>query len=160
MKVRLSARDHASTLFDLEIAVMLARALAGAALIILALAAPAAAISITNLDDKDYKITVVEGDKQTDHQLKASQVLEGVCLKGCTIVIDDGEDQYSVKEGEAPGVVIQEGELYYDGPEPGEQTGAQQGDQKGTPKGAAPPPAPPAPAPQPQAPPKADEPKK
>lgn len=136
---------------------MLARALAGAALILLALAAPAAAVSITNLDDKDYKITIVEGEKQTEHQLKASQVLEGVCLKGCTIVIDDGEDQYAVKEGEAPGVVIQEGELYYDGPEPAEQTDAQPADPKAAPKGGG---APPAPATPPPAAPKKDEPEK
>lgn len=132
---------------------MLARALAGAALILLALLAPATAITITNLDEKEYKITIVEGEKQSTHQLKGSQVLEGVCLKGCTIVIDDGEDQYAVKEGEAPGVVIQEGELYYDGPEPAEQTDPPQGQQKGAPP-------PPAAAPQAPAAPKTNEPEK
>ena len=52
-----------------------------------ATADPAAAISITNRDDKEYKITVLEEDgaKTTDHVLKPNQILEGICLKGCVI---------------------------------------------------------------------------
>ena len=37
-------------------------------------ATPSSAISITNRDDKDHKITVIEGEAKTDHALKASAV--------------------------------------------------------------------------------------
>ena len=40
------------------------------------------AVSITNRDDHDHKVTIIEGDTRTDHVLKPSQVLTGVCAKG------------------------------------------------------------------------------
>jgi hypothetical protein len=78
--------------------------------------ASAQAISITNHDDKDQKITVIEGDKKADHVLKAGQVLDAVCLKGCVLRLNDSEnDEYEL---EGPEVVsIEEGVLYYEGPE-------------------------------------------
>jgi hypothetical protein len=77
---------------------------------------PAAAISITNRDDKEYKITVLEEDgaKTTDHVLKPNQILEGICLKGCVIRLNDNEeDEYELVEGTEV-VSIEEGYLYYD----------------------------------------------
>lgn len=81
-----------------------------------ATADPAAAISITNRDDKEYKITVLEEDgaKTTDHVLKPNQILEGICLKGCVIRLNDNEeDEYELVEGTEV-VSIEEGYLYYD----------------------------------------------
>jgi len=80
---------------------------------------PAAAISITNRDDKEYKVTIIEEDgaKKTDHALKPNQVLENVCLKGCVLRLDDSdEDEYELVEGTEI-VSIEEGYLYYDQPE-------------------------------------------
>lgn len=81
-----------------------------------AAAGPAAAISITNRDDKEYKITVLEEDgaKTTDHVLKPNQILEGICMKGCVIRLNDNEeDEYELVEGTEV-VSIEEGYLYYD----------------------------------------------
>jgi hypothetical protein len=81
-----------------------------------ATADPAAAISITNRDDKEYKITVLEEDgaKTSDHVLKPNQILEGICLKGCVIRLNDNEeDEYELVEGTEV-VSIEEGYLYYD----------------------------------------------
>ncbi len=78
----------------------------------------AGSVSITNRDDKEHKLTIIEEDgaKKTDHVLKASQVLEGVCLKGCIIRLNDSEeDEYELEGSEV--VSIEEGYLYYDGPE-------------------------------------------
>ena len=74
------------------------------------------AVSVTNRDDKDFKITVIEGDAKQDHVLKPSAVLEGICQKGCVIRLNDSEnDEYEL---EGPEVVsIEEGYLYYDGPD-------------------------------------------
>jgi hypothetical protein len=88
----------------------------------------AAAVSITNRDDKEHKLTILEEDgaKKTDHVLKPSQVLEGICAKGCIVRLNDSEeDEYELEGMEI--VSIEEGYLYYDGPEgpAAPQTGAQ-----------------------------------
>ena len=81
------------------------------------------AVSITNRDSKDFKLTIIEGDTKQDHVLKPSGVLEGVCGKGCIIRLNDSEnDEYEL---EGPEVVsIEEGYLYYDGPDAPAEPGA------------------------------------
>ena len=74
------------------------------------------AVSITNRDDQDHKVTIIEGDTKTDHVLKPSQVLTGVCAKGCTIRLnDDEDDEYELVADDV--VSIDEGSLYYDNPD-------------------------------------------
>ena len=82
----------------------------------------ASAISITNRDDKDHKITVIEGETKTDHALKATAVIENICLKGCVVRLNDSEnDEYELEGNEV--VSIEDGYLYYDGPDaPAENT--------------------------------------
>jgi hypothetical protein len=88
-------------------------ALAG---LLLSTVSAAATVSITNRDDKDHKLTVIEGDAKADHVLKPSQVLEGICQQGCIIRLNDSEeDEYELEGSEI--VSIEEGYLYYDGPE-------------------------------------------
>jgi len=91
-----------------------------AALLSLGLSAAVAdaAVTITNRDDKDHKVTVLEDDgaKKTDHVLKANQILENLCPKGCIIRLNDSEeDEYELEGNEQ--VSIEEGYLYYDTPE-------------------------------------------
>lgn len=77
-----------------------------------------AAVSVTNRDDKDHKLTLVEADgaTKTDHTLKPNQVLEGVCAKGCILRLNDSEeDEYELEGTEI--VSIEDGYLYYDLPE-------------------------------------------
>ncbi|HJU31008.1 MAG TPA: hypothetical protein VJ740_06130 [Hyphomicrobiaceae bacterium] len=74
------------------------------------------AVTITNRDDLDHKVTVVEGDTRTEHVLKPQQVLAGVCLKGCTVHLDDDEEEEYQLEAEDV-VSIEEGALYYDTPD-------------------------------------------
>ena len=95
-----------------------------------------ASVTLVNRDEKDHKLTVLEdgGTKTTEHMLKPSQVLEGICEKGCVIRLNDSEeDEYDLEPNDK--VSIEEGYLYYDEP-----AGAQQG------SGGAPQPSP-APAP-------------
>ena len=74
------------------------------------------AVTITNRDDQDHKVTVVEGETKTDHVLKPSQVLKGICAKGCTVRLDDDEeDEYQLEAEDV--VSIEEGALYYDTPD-------------------------------------------
>ena len=93
----------------------------------LSAASMAVGVSITNRDDKDHKLTIMEGEAKADHVLKPSQVLEGICEKGCIVRLNDSEnDEYELEGAEV--VSIEEGYLYYDGPEaPNEGQGGDAG---------------------------------
>jgi hypothetical protein len=96
--------------------------------------ATAHAASIANRDDRDHKVTIIEGDTKTDHVVKPSQVLTGICAKGCTVRLDDDEDdEYQLEANDV--VSIEEDSLYYDNPDtpaapPAPATGQKSG-QKG-----------------------------
>jgi hypothetical protein len=94
---------------------------------VLTLASPAGAISLTNRDDRDHKITIIEGAEKVDHKLGSQAALEGVCLKGCVIRLNDSDnDEYELEGNEI--VSIEEGYLYYDGPDaPAEPPAADSG---------------------------------
>ena len=79
-------------------------------------AASAYAASVTNKDDKDHKLTILEGDSKRELQLQPNGVLEGVCLKGCTMRLGSSEDDEYVLEG--PEVIsIEDSKLYDDAPD-------------------------------------------
>jgi hypothetical protein len=79
-------------------------------------ASTANAVSVTNRDDREVKLTVIEGEAKQDHILKPSQELKEVCQKGCVIRLNDSEnDEYELEGSEV--VSIEEGYLYYDGPD-------------------------------------------
>jgi hypothetical protein len=92
----------------------LLRAFAASVFLLATLGTDAAmAVSITNRDDSDQKVTVIEGDSTKDHILKPSAVLEGVCGKGCVVRLNDSEnDEYELEGTEV--VSIEDGYLYYD----------------------------------------------
>ena len=74
-------------------------------------AAPAA--SVTNRDDRDHKVTVIEGEAQQEHVVKPNAALEGICRKGCLIRLDDDEDDpYELEGSEVTS--IEGGQLYDD----------------------------------------------
>ncbi len=74
------------------------------------------AVSVTNRDDRDVKLTVIEGEARQEHILKPSQELKEICQKGCVIRLNDSEnDEYELEGAEV--VSIEEGYLYYDGPD-------------------------------------------
>ena len=73
--------------------------------------------SITNRDERDHTVTIIEGEAKADHVLKPSQTLSDVCLKGCTIRINNNaDDEYRLTGGDA--VVIEDGTVFYDTPDP------------------------------------------
>jgi hypothetical protein len=74
------------------------------------------AVSITNRDEHDHKVTIIEGDKKAEHLLKPMQALDGICARGCTIRLNDAEDdEYQLEANDV--VSIEDGSLYYDGPD-------------------------------------------
>lgn len=82
----------------------------------------AAALTVINRDDHDHKVTLVEGTRSTDHVLKPDTQIENVCLKGCIVRLNDSdEEEYELEGNEV--VFIEDGNLYYDGPDAAPSTG-------------------------------------
>jgi hypothetical protein len=72
-----------------------------------------ATASVTNRDDKDHKITIIEGEKKLDFTLKPNQALENICAGGCVLRLNDNEDDdYQLEPKDV--VSIEDGALYYD----------------------------------------------
>jgi len=73
----------------------------------------ASAASLTNRDDKDHKLTIQEREAKLEQTLKPGGVLDGVCLKGCTIRLGTSEDDEYVLEGTEV-LTIEDNKLYDD----------------------------------------------
>src|SRR5215813_5106365 len=72
--------------------------------------------SISNRDERDYTVTIIEGEAKAEHALKPAQTLSDVCLKGCTIRVNGSEDdEYRLTGGDA--VSIEDGTVFYDVPD-------------------------------------------
>jgi hypothetical protein len=82
--------------------------------ILISVLSAAHAASVTNRDDVDRKVTIIEAGNQKDHVLKKDEVLEGVCERGCSIRIDGDDVNPYVLEGTEV-TTIEEGDLYAEG---------------------------------------------
>ncbi len=94
---------------------MLRSSVAGGLALIATSGLAVASVTLTNRDDKEYKVTIIENESaaKSEHTLKPMQVLEGVCDKGCIMRLNDNEeDEYELEGTEK--VSIEEGYLYYD----------------------------------------------
>lgn len=86
-------------------------------LVLIGFSSAALAASVTNRDETDHAVTIIEGDVRKDHVLKKDEVLEGVCLKGCTIRIDgDDVNPYELDGSEV--TTIEGGDLFAEGQGP------------------------------------------
>lgn len=84
--------------------------------LLMAFTVAAEAVSVTNRDEREHKLTIIEGETRTDRTLKPEEVLPDICPKGCVIRLNDSDDdEYEVEGGDV--VSIEEGFLYYDGPD-------------------------------------------
>ena len=71
------------------------------------------AATVSNRDDSDRTVTIIEADARKDHIIKPNAVLEGICKKGCLIRLGDGdEDPYELDGSEVTS--IEGGQLYDD----------------------------------------------
>lgn len=80
----------------------------------LLLASAVQAASITNRDDVDHKVTIIEGDAKKDHVLKVNAVLEGICQQGCVVRLNDkvDDDPYELEGSDV--ISIDGGEFWQD----------------------------------------------
>ncbi len=80
------------------------------------LSGAALALVVINRDDHDHKVTIIEGARSTDHLLKPDAKIETGCAKGCVVRLNDSdEEEYELEGNEV--VFIEDGNLYYDGPD-------------------------------------------
>ncbi len=69
--------------------------------------------SIKNRDDRDRKVTVIEGSSPEVFVLKPNETIDGVCMTGCLVRIDDNrEDPFELEGSETTS--IEDGLLYDD----------------------------------------------
>ena len=86
----------------------------------------ALALTVSNRDDHDHKVTIVEGARTQDHVLKPDAQVENVCTNGCIVRLNDSdEDEYELEGNEV--VFIEEGNLYYEGSDAGAEPPAGDG---------------------------------
>lgn len=91
------------------------------------------AVTVSNRDDKDVTISVIDGEGKQDHTLKRGDVLKGICEKGCVIRLNGAEnDEYELEGTEV--VSIEEGFLYYDGPDGSAESGSEGSGEPSSPK--------------------------
>ena len=78
--------------------------------LLLPLSQAANALSITNRDASEMKMTVVEQEGQPglEFSIEAQQTLDNICAKGCVITLNNGETD--TFEGEES-VIIQNGQF-------------------------------------------------
>ncbi len=72
---------------------------------------PAFAASVKNLDETDHKVVIIEGSVTQDLTVKPGASLDGICLKGCLIRLDDGTDDPYELEG-TDVTTIEKGQLW------------------------------------------------
>jgi hypothetical protein len=79
-----------------------------------------AAASVTNRDEKDHKVTIIEGETKKDYTLKPNEELRDICTAGCVLRLNDSDDdEYQLEAKDI--VSIEDSALYYDNadePEP------------------------------------------
>jgi hypothetical protein len=79
--------------------------------------------SISNRDERDYTVTIIEGEAKAEHALKPAQTLSDVCLKGCTVRVNgSAADEYLLVGSDA--VSIEDGTVFYDQADPSTDTPA------------------------------------
>lgn len=75
------------------------------------------AVTVRNLDQTEYKVTVIEGPSPQDLSVKPGASLEGICLKGCLIRLNGNtQDPYELDGTEV--TTIEKGLLWGEDQQP------------------------------------------
>ncbi len=80
---------------------------------VIAVAPPAWAVKLTNLDKGSYDVNIEEGGKSKMHRIEAGATLERLCSeKGCKVRLVDVPDGVYELEGNET-ITIEDGLIYY-----------------------------------------------
>lgn len=81
----------------------------------------AGALTLTNREAAEVRVTEIRGAQRQTHQVAPMATLTGICARGCILKLEDGSE-WQLDGSER---VSLEGKLvYYDGPETGPGAGA------------------------------------
>jgi hypothetical protein len=72
---------------------------------------PAQALTISNIDAKPHKVTVIAGDSSNELTVEPAMQIDAPCSDGCKVKLENG-DEYELKGGET--VSIEGGVLFVD----------------------------------------------
>ena len=77
------------------------RITAFAAMAVVMLSGTASALTITNNDKQDYKLTVIIGETTKEITIKSEETIKDICLAACSIRLNgDEENEYDLDVGE------------------------------------------------------------
>ncbi len=74
---------------------------------ILLMAGSAMAMTVTNRDTADHKVTITAGDAEIEHSLPAGESIEDACESGCVVRLGDEEVEATTEDE----LVIESGKL-------------------------------------------------
>jgi hypothetical protein len=72
---------------------------------------PAQALTISNIDAKPHKVTVIAGGSSNELTVEPAKQIDAPCSDGCKVKLENG-DEYELKGGET--VSIEGGVLFVD----------------------------------------------
>jgi hypothetical protein len=72
---------------------------------------PAQALTISNIDSKPHKLTVIAGGSSNELTVEPEKQVDAACSSGCKVKLENG-DEYELKGGET--VSIEDGVLFVD----------------------------------------------
>jgi hypothetical protein len=79
--------------------------------LVLLCTAPAQALTISNIDPKPHKVTVIAGGSSNELTVEPEKQVDAACSGGCKVKLENG-DEYELKGGET--VSIEDGALFVD----------------------------------------------
>jgi hypothetical protein len=79
--------------------------------LVLFYAAPAQALTISNVDPKPHTVTVMAGDSSKELTVEPEKQIDAPCSEGCKVKLENS-DVYELKGGET--VSIEEGVMFVD----------------------------------------------
>jgi len=74
-------------------------------------AAVAEAAKIRNMDTQSYRLTVIQGETQSDIEIAPNQELDNICSEPCQIVVEGDPEPYEIEVSD--NIQIEDGGLYF-----------------------------------------------
>lgn len=75
-------------------------------------AGSANAVTMTNMDSRPHKLTIVEGDATKTVEIAPNERLENLCASRCEVSLEGDPDPYELESADI--VQIEDGQLYFE----------------------------------------------
>lgn len=85
------------------------RRLASTLAVLVVASSPAMAMKITNSDEGEHTVTIVSGEKSTEHKLAGGASVEDACESGCKVSVAGTDGEFEAASGDE--LVVSEGKV-------------------------------------------------